>query len=266
MLKNQVFIVTGASSGIGQSIAESLAAQGANLVLVARRETLLQQLATNLMNQYDVQVIVKAGDLTQPKFIEEVVTATVLTFGQIDGLINNAGYGIFQEAIENTYDDIVKIFQLNVFAMMYLSQLVAIEMLKKQKGHIFFTASIAGKIATPMSSLYSATKFATIGYADALRLELANDGIHVTTINPGPVKTNFFEVGNDTMRAYYNQVKSLAITPESIAKKVIKAYGHNVREITMPFYLNVAHKVYTLAPKLSDFLALNLFNFKEDFK
>lgn len=267
-LKEKVVIITGASSGIGKAIVQQVAEQGAHLVLVARREETLQEIAKNLKHRFDTQALVMAMDVTQPENIEQLVSHTLAEFGRIDILVNGAGYGEFKRATEFSYQEIQDMFRLNTFAMMYLSQLIAFEMAQQGSGHIFFVASIAGKIATPASSVYSASKFAIIGYANALRLELQEAGIQVTTVNPGPVDTPFFD-RNESVQSYYHRIKSWSMTPDYVAKRIVNAMNRangTTREINVPFALNVASKMYAIFPKIADYLTLNVFNLKEDKK
>ena len=139
-------------------------------------------------------------------------------------------------------------FDINTFATMTFSRLMAEKMVEQGHGHIINIASMAGKIATANSSIYAATKFAVIGFSDALRLELADKGVYVTTVNPGPIETSFFDQA-DPSGAYLESVKKFVL-------------GKNKREVNLPRLLAVAHKGYTLFPRISDKLATNVFNYK----
>lgn len=262
-LNNKVIIVTGATSGIGKEIAYQLANKGAHLVLVARRRSLLKELTQDLHERFNVQVLIVVADLSEAKQIERLVVKAKKYFGRIDYLINSAGYGEFKPAVEFSYEEIQEMFKINTFAMMYLSQLVALEMLEQASGQIVFISSISGKLSSHSSSVYSASKSAIIGYADALRLELKKYGIGVTTINPGPVKTPFF-TRNDTLQAYYKRIELFALETETVAKRVIDAMVKGKREVNMPFMLKTAAIISPLVPHISDFLNTNLFNFKEE--
>lgn len=266
-LSGKVVVITGASSGIGREVAHQVAAQGATIVLAARRLNVLLELATELKTRYNTPTLCVETDLTQVSDIERLVAETKATYGRIDYLVSGAGYGVFKPATQFNYQEIQAIFQVNTFAMMYLAQLVAIEMVEQGSGQIIFIASIAGKVATPSSSVYSASKFAVIGYANALRLELRPAGIQVTTVNPGPVDTAFFEQ-NETTKSYYQRIKSFSLRPEYVAKRIVKTMlnPHCItsREVNMPMLLNVASKLSQLFPHLSDYLTANVFNFKEE--
>ena len=120
---------------------------------------------------------------------------------------------------------------------------------------------MAGKIATANSSVYAATKFAVIGFSDALRLELADKGVYVTTVNPGPIETGFFDQA-DPSGAYLESVKKFVLSPKYVAKKIVRILGKNKREVNLPRLLAVAYKGYTLFPTIADYLARTSFNYK----
>ena len=134
-------------------------------------------------------------------------------------------------------------------------------MKESRKGHIINIVSMAGLIATGKSSLYSATKFAAIGFSNALRLELMPYGVYVTTVNPGPIRTGFFDQA-DPDGTYLKSVDRFLLEPDAVAKKIVKIIGKNKRELNLPVLLNLAHKFYTLFPKLADKLAGETFNYK----
>ena len=101
----------------------------------------------------------------------------------------------------------------------------------------------------------------TSGFSDALRLELADKGVYVTTVNPGPIETSFFDQA-DPSGAYLESVKKFVLSPKYVAKKIVRILGKNKREVNLPRLLAVAHKGYTLFPRISDKLATNVFNYK----
>lgn len=262
-LLNKVILITGASSGLGRETARQAAQEGAKLVLVARRKDQLKELANEIQREFNVELLIVSADLSQATQIERVVVKSKEYFGRIDYLVNSAGFGEFKPALDFTYDEIEAMFKVNTFAMMYLSQLVAEVMLEQGRGHIIFISSISGKLSTPSSSVYSATKSAIIGYADSLRLEVRKMGIDVTTINPGPVKTPFFS-RTEELGSYYKRIERFALETDYVASKIIHAMLHKKREINLPFSLKTAAIVSPLVPRISDFLKEYLFNFKEE--
>lgn len=122
-------------------------------------------------------------------------------------------------------------------------------------------ASQAGKIATPKSSIYSATKHAVLGYTNSLRMELSDQRIFVTAVNPGPIETNFFTIA-DEKGTYVKNVKKFMLKPEYVAKKVVDAMLTPTREINLPRWMNTGSVVYALFPRLFERLGKRMFNKK----
>ena len=150
--------------------------------------------------------------------------------------------------------------------MMYLSQLVAIQQLNQGgPGQIHIVGSIAGKVPTAMTSAYAASKAAIIAYADALRLELYETPIQVSTINPGPVKTAFFD-RSPQMLAYAQVVDAFSLEADELASRIVANMKRKQvkRELNLPWQLAFASKLYHLCPQVGDFLAARLFNLKEE--
>ena len=179
----------------------------------------------------------------------------------MDVLVNNAGYGIFEEFDKISNEDIHAMFEVNTFALMNLSRLFGERMKQAGRGYIVNIVSTAGLIASAKSSLYSATKFAAIGFSNALRLELMPYNVYVTTVNPGPIKTAFFDKA-DPDGSYVKAVDKYILEADTIAKQIVNNFGKKQRELIMPFTLKAAHKLYTLFPNLGDRLASKMFNYK----
>ena len=247
-------LITGASGGLAQEMVKLL--PNDQLILLGRDKEKLVQLYGN---QPHAELVEK--DITNPQALEGLVTELYQRYGKIDVLINNAGYGIFEDFDKISDQDIHQMFEVNTFALMNLSRLVAARMKATRKGHIINIVSMAGLIATGKSSLYSATKFAAIGFSNALRLELLPFGVYVTTVNPGPIKTAFFDQA-DPDGSYVKAVDKYMLEPDFVAGKIVKSFGKKKREINLPGILNLAHKLYTLFPRMADKMAANMFNYK----
>ena len=250
----RTILITGASGDLAQEMVKLL--PNDQLILLGRNKEKLAQLYGNHPN---VELI--GIDITDDQALETLVTDLYLRYGKIDVLINNAGYGIFEEFDKISDKDIHQMFEVNTFALMNLSRRIGSRMKENRKGHIINIVSMAGLIATGKSSLYSATKFAAIGFSNALRLELMPYGIYVTTVNPGPIRTGYFDQA-DPDGSYLKAVERFLLEPDAVAKKIVKTIGKNKRELNLPFLLNLAHIFYTLFPKLADKLAGEIFNYK----
>lgn len=257
-MRKEIALITGASGGLGSEIAKQL--QGfKTIILVGRNQEKLAEVAKEI-KQIE-QIVILQCDMSQRAEIEALAGQIIADYKQIDLLINNAGFGEFKYFSDFELDDIDQMFKVNVLGLIYLTRLLAVSMIKNKNGHIINIASMAGKIASSKSTIYSATKFAVIGFSNALRLELAPFGIFVTTVNPGPIATPFFD-HSESDRAYLAQVQKLALKPEKVAQKIVDSVGYNKREINLPGYLECAARLYQLAPRIGDFLTAKVFNFK----
>ncbi|GEO57277.1 SDR family NAD(P)-dependent oxidoreductase [Companilactobacillus bobalius] len=262
-LLNQTVLVTGASSGIGKNVAINAAKSGANLILVARNEDKLLQVknecirvgAEGARHEY------LSVDMSDPQQITDGVKRAFEINDDIDVLVNAAGFGDFSNYLETDFDKIEKMFRVNVLGLMLMTRLVASKMVDNGRGHIFNVGSMAGKITTPKSAAYAATKAAVIAFSDGLRLELKPLGVFVTTINPGPVATNFFSVA-DHNGNYLDSVKNFVLDPNKLAWEIVDTFNKNKREINRPRYMELAAVLYKLAPSLGDYFASTLGNCK----
>lgn len=253
-------VITGASGGLGKEMALAAAKRGANLVLIARRQEQLKEVAKSCQLLSAGQIFYYSADLSLEEERKQCLD-TILQHEKVDVLINNAGYGLYKDAIDFSQREIKDIFEVNVFALMDFSNRVGKQMLKEGAGHIIQIASQAGKMATAKSSIYSSTKFAILGYTNALRLELQPYGIKVTSVNPGPIHTDFFAKAEPSGQ-YLKALGGMVLDADTVAEEVIDLIRHPKREINTPAVMNMASKLYELFPNMGDYFAGNLFNKK----
>jgi NADP-dependent 3-hydroxy acid dehydrogenase YdfG len=206
-----VFLITGASTGIGAATARAAAEAGHRLVLAARSEDRLQALASELGG--DDRAIAVRCDVTEWADNERVVQAALDAYGRLDVVFANAGFGAKRGWLEETPEFWKSMVLTNVLGAAYTAR-AAIPALKESRGHLLLTSSVAGRRALP-GSLYSCTKHAVTAMGEALRQDLDGTGVRVTTIEPGMVDTPFFE----------NRPQSGALEPEDIARAVMFAVG-----------------------------------------
>ena len=180
----QVVLVTGASSGMGKAFANALLDEGLIVYAAARRVEQMADLAAR-------GAITVKLDISQHEQIEAAVRRIERDHGGVDVLINNAGFGLYGSMEETSIDDARYQFEVNLFGMARLTQLLLPTMRAKQRGRIINMSSMGGKIYTPMGSWYHATKHAVEGWSDCLRLELAPFNIDVVIIEPGAIATEF---------------------------------------------------------------------------
>lgn len=184
---SQVVLITGCSTGIGRDLAQRLTHAGYSVVATARCRESLNDLEAALKLQLDV---------TQPASIEAAVAATLAQFGRIDVLVNNAGYAVRGALEEVPVDEVQAMFEVNVHGVLRMIHAVAPHLRAQKSGRIINISSIAGRLSTPVNGSYAATKFALEAMTDALRVELAPFGVHVVSVEPGAIKTQFDATSN----------------------------------------------------------------------
>ncbi|HEX2038191.1 MAG TPA: SDR family NAD(P)-dependent oxidoreductase [Acidimicrobiales bacterium] len=215
-IRGSVVVVTGASAGIGRETAILLARRGARVWAVARSEAALERLAGEHPN-----VVPFAADLTD----DQARAALVDTVGAVDVLVNNAGIGWTGLVEEMSAEEVRRLFEINVFALVDLTQRVLPGMLERRRGHICNVASVASWVATPPITMYSATKFAVQGFSDGLRREVRGRGVTVSTVNPGPVDTTFARraIVGDRPTEQLGEHGMPGVPPQWVARAVARA-------------------------------------------
>ena len=194
--KNKTALVTGASSGIGLAIAEELAKRGANLILTARSEDKLNEVAETV-RQLGREAHVFASDLSVPNAGEELYTAITQAGLSVDLLINNAGYGRWGKFTKFEREDYAKMIQLNIVALTDLCHLFIPDMVKKGSGGIINVGSVASFGPVPYANVYSSTKAYVLNFSEALRFEYQEEGIRVMALCPGGTQSNFATTATD---------------------------------------------------------------------
>jgi NAD(P)-dependent dehydrogenase (short-subunit alcohol dehydrogenase family) len=189
---NRTWFITGSGRGIGAAIARAALSAGDNVVATGRKIKALQQAFAGLGEQ----VLTVPLDVTDKTQALSAVEAAVTHFGQIDVLVNNAGYGQFGAFEENEITEIEKQFATNVFGVFYVTRAVLPVMRQVRNGHIFNISAIGGLVGYPNLSLYSSTKFAVEGFSESLAHEVSAFGIKVTIVEPGFVRTDFLDVSS----------------------------------------------------------------------
>ncbi|GAA4723315.1 SDR family oxidoreductase [Isoptericola chiayiensis] len=187
-------VVTGASSGIGVVVAARLAARGADLLLVARREDRLTELAQRLRDDHGVRTTVVAADLATPDGVTAVVEAARATGSPVGTLVNNAGFGTYGDLVTEDPDRLGTEIDLNVRALTTLTRVLLPDLLAHGSGAVVNVASTAAFQPVPRMAVYGATKAYVLSLTEALSVELRGSGVHAITLCPGPTRTEFFDV------------------------------------------------------------------------
>ncbi|HWT64910.1 MAG TPA: SDR family oxidoreductase [Terracidiphilus sp.] len=188
-LKDRVAIVTGASSGLGRATAVALAEAGVRIVAVARRAERLQELKDELAAQGRLCAIV-AGDAADPKTAAAAVAAAG-EFGRIDILVNNAGLGNYKSLVETTVEEYDELMNSNMRSSFVFTRAVAPHLIEQRSGAVVFVSSVAGLAGAANEAAYCASKFAQVGFAQAVDEELRPYGVKVCALCPGGIKTEF---------------------------------------------------------------------------
>ena len=185
-------VITGASSGIGTALAEGLARRGFSLILVARREDRLREIAHRLHATYDVEVEIRCVDLSDP--VSRATLCTELARRDIAVLCNNAGFATYGALAQAHPARERQQVELNAVAVHDLTLAVLPGMLERRAGAVLVTGSTAGNQPGPNNATYAATKAFANSLAESLHTELAGTGVHCTLLAPGPVRTEYAEV------------------------------------------------------------------------
>lgn len=225
-------LVTGSSSGIGRATVEAFSAAGWDVVATLRspeKEATLQKLPG---------VVLKKLDVTNVETIRSVLTETITEYGRIDAVVNNAGYGLVGVFEDLEEQQIRRQFDTNVFGLMSVCREVIPHLRQQGFGHIINVSSVGGQITFPLYSAYHSTKWAVEGFTESLQFELSGFGIKTVLIEPGAIKTDFYDrsadrakqkVGSpyksfvDHMYTQFDKASETAESPDGVARTIVKA-------------------------------------------
>nr|WP_285800713.1 SDR family oxidoreductase [Exiguobacterium sp. s63] len=236
-------VITGASSGLGAALAHSFYEKGCSVILIGRHEERLKTIASTCEGEWMRADVTKADAL-----VDDVIKQ----FGKFDVWVNNAGMAEFDFVIDQSTDVMEETMRVNAIAPMLLSRDVARVM--EHDGVIVNICSQAAKVPTPKSAVYAGSKAALLQFSNALRLELKPHGIHVMTVNPGPIATPFFDRA-DKSGTYAQSVKGIMLDPKRLADAIVKGSFTRKREINAPWWMNVGANVYAICPTMFEMLA-----------
>jgi 3-oxoacyl-[acyl-carrier protein] reductase len=218
-LSGKTVLITGASAGIGSATALAFAERGANVVVTARREERLRELCDTIKNTGGNAAFI-AGDATEEATAKNCVALAISQFGRLDILINNAGAGNYKNLVDTSVEEYDALMDVNMKTSFLFSRHAAPGMIAQKGGEILFISSVAGLQGYAGEAVYCASKFAQIGFAQALDGELRKFGIKVGTICPGGVKTEFAVGKGRTEEGVKN---SYMMEPHEVAEAILFA-------------------------------------------
>lgn len=222
-LGGKVAVITGASSGIGEAAARLLVAEGVKVILVARRRERIAALAEELGEG----ALALTGDVGDSAQVAAIFDQVRDQFGGLDLLFNNAGLGVNARFEHSDPNDWKRMIDVNLYGVLHCTQ-AAIPLMRGRPGAMISSvSSVGGRYGVESWSVYSATKFAVVGFHDALRKELGNEGIRVSVIEPGAVWTEF---GHNVSEALQARREALdALTSEDVAQALVYAFAQPAR-------------------------------------
>ncbi|MFN2589350.1 MAG: SDR family NAD(P)-dependent oxidoreductase [Actinomycetota bacterium] len=242
-LRGAVAVVTGASSGIGKSTAEAFAAEGAAVILAARREDRLQSIAVDIEAQGG-RATPMACDVSEWSHVQRLAKHVRSEFGRCDVLINNAGIPGGGHFADLSIEDVERVVRVNYLGVLYGTKAFLPMMLEAGRGHIVNVSSLAGRFAVPGAAVYTSTKHAVVAFSEALHFELSPLGILVTAVNPGTVATEGFP-----HRDMAKKGSRFLMQPDRVADVIVKVVrSGKAPEVSVPRMVAALQVFRLLAP------------------
>ncbi len=236
-LTGKVAVITGASSGIGEATARLLVSEGVRVVLVARRRERIAALVEDLGDA----AVALTADVGDAAAVAAVFAEVEQRFGGLDLLFNNAGLGVNARFEASDPADWKRMIDVNLYGVLHCTQ-AAIPLMRGRAGAMISSvSSVGGRYGTESWSVYSATKFAVVGFHDALRKELGGEGIRVSVIEPGAVWTEFGQNVSDAMRERRESLD--ALTSEDVAQALVYAFAQPPRVLVEEILIRPVRQV-----------------------
>jgi len=256
MLTDHVFIITGASSGIGAATAIEAARRGMDVVLSARRPDRLDEVAVRVRDAGRRAATV-AGSVTDPGMSDRLLDTAQGAFGRFDFVFANAGYGLGKTVLDTSEAELRELFEVNFFAGVDLLRRAARRLIEqKRPGHLLMCSSCLSKFTVPRSGVYSATKAAQNYICRAMRLELREHNIEVASVHPIGTETEFSQAsalrrGEEKRRA--NTPRLFMQSPERVARAVVRCLERPKPEVWTSWTMRTVSGLVTMAPRTGEF-------------
>lgn len=257
-LNGRVVLITGGSRGLGLAMAEAFAGEGANLVICARDPATLERARAHLTG-LGAEVLALPCDVTDREQVDMLVRRALSHYGHVDVLVNNAGIITVGPLESQTPEDFAESMDVMYWGVFNTTWALLPHMRARRFGRIVNITSIGGKVAVPHLSSYCAAKFAAAGFSEALKAEVAKDGIAVTTVVPGLMRTGsylnaFFKGKNRAEFGLFSPLSSLplsSISAEKAAREVVNATKRGDPELTISIQAQLAARIHGLFPGLT---------------
>jgi short-subunit dehydrogenase len=252
-IRGKTVLITGAASGIGRAIALRLADEGATLFLVDIDEKGLADVAAESRTR-GVEVITRRCNVAEPREISATVAEALSRWNGVDILVNNAGITYYGKTERMAADHWDKLMRVNLLSHIQFTRELLPSLLARREAHILNVCSVLGLVGMPKVAAYCASKFAMVGFSESLRNELGRQGLGVTALCPGFVRTNLFT--NAPLEAKVEEHKlpptAICTTPDRVANAAVKAIYRNRRLVVMEPFARVMYATKRFAPWLMD--------------
>jgi short-subunit dehydrogenase len=257
--KGKVVLITGASSGIGKQAAIDFADNSAEtIVLVSRSKTRLEETKQILRQNYTSELLVYSCDVSSKANVLTMGKDLLGRLGHIDILVNNAGIGLYDKVLDQRIDDMESITFTNYLGTVYCTKVFLESMIYNGTGHIVNVASVAASFGVAGLAAYCASKYAILGFSEALYHELHGTGVGVTVVSPIGVKTNFFN--HESFARHIPNYTGFMLSPKIVSKAILSAANSSRLEIMVPFYIRAGVWFKHTIPYLVNPIVGSLFN------
>jgi uncharacterized protein len=258
-LKGKIVLITGASSGIGKQAAIDFAHNGAKtIVLVSRSKTKLEELKERLRQDSTSESLVYSCDVSSKAEVIVMGKELLGRLGHVDILVNNAGIGLYDKVQDQSIEEMESITFTNYLGMVYCTKVFLESMIYNGTGHIVNVASVAASFGVAGLAAYCASKYAILGFSEALYHELHETGVGVTVVSPIGVKTNFFN--HESFVHRIPNYTGFMLEPKTVSKAIVAAANSSRLEIMIPFYIRAGVWFKHTIPYLVNPIVGSVFN------